>query len=176
MPDRVVLWGVLSIALLISVVTDLTSRRIPDVITYPTAILALAFRLWRGGLGDAETGLLSGLIAGAGAAGLLSIWAFRGKIGWGDVKLLFAVGAVFGYPLVTGALIFISLVGALQAVITIIWKGSVWATTRRVLMGLGQRLKLTRGETSKEEPHYIPYGVAIALGSFWAMWWDQSNP
>jgi prepilin peptidase CpaA len=176
MPDRLVLWGVLSIALLVSVITDLTSRRIPDFITWPTALLALAFRLWRGGVGDLDTGFLSGLIAASGAGGLLALWAFRGKIGWGDVKLLFAVGAVFGYPLITGALIFISLCGALQAVVTLIWKGSVWSTTRRVLVTFGKRLKLTKGETSQEEPHYIPYGVAIALGSFWAMWWEQSNP
>jgi Flp pilus assembly protein protease CpaA len=24
-------------------------------------------------------------------------------------------------------------------------------------------------------PRHIPYGVAIAVGTFWAMWWQQTN-
>src|SRR4051812_26611321 len=104
MDDRYVLWALLGVALLISVITDLVSRRIPDVVTYPTAALALGFRFYRDGLGDLEHGALSGLLAGVGAAGLLSLWAFRNKVGWGDVKLLLAAGCVFGYPLIMAAL------------------------------------------------------------------------
>ncbi len=176
MSDRVVLWSLLGVALLISVVTDLVSRRIPDVVTYPTALLALGFRFFREGVGDLEHGLISGAVAGLGAAALLSIWAFRNKVGWGDVKLLLAAGCVFGYPLVMGALVFVSLAGAMQAMVTIIWKGTVWTTLAGSLRRAGQKMRLVKGEpAAKEEPHYIPYGVAIALGCFWAMWWDRQG-
>jgi prepilin peptidase CpaA len=169
MGDRVVLWGLLTVALLVSMVTDLTSRRILDVITVPTALIALSYRLFEQGVGDLEGGFVSGLVAAVGCAGFFSIVALRGNMGWGDVKLLFAVGAVFGYPLAMSATLFISLVGFLLALVTLIWKGTVWTTVRSAL------LRFTKRKTTSEEPNYIPYGVAIALGSFWAMWWERTQ-
>lgn len=173
MPDRYALWGLLGVALLVSVVTDLKSRRIPDWVTYPTIALALGLRFWREGLGDFEHGLVSGLVSGLGAALLFTPGALRKKqgFGWGDVKLVAAAGAVFGYPLVMAALIFISLVGALQGIVVWIWTGSAASTVTRI----GQRLKLVKGTPKPGEQLKIPYAVAIALGCFWAMWWDQSN-
>jgi prepilin peptidase CpaA len=167
--DRVALWGLLAVALLVSVVTDLASRRIPDAVTYPTTALALLWRLWHGGIGDMDTGLVSGLVAAAGCAAFFAVVAWRGGIGWGDVKLMLAVGAAFGYPLAMSAALFIGLVGFLQALVTIIWKGAVWSTIRRTL------LRFTKQKTTSEEPNYIPYGVAIALGCFWAMWWEGTQ-
>lgn len=176
MSDRVALWSLLGVALLISVVTDLVSRRIPDVVTYPTAVIALGYRFFREGVGDLEHGLVSGLVAGLGAAALLSLWAFRKRVGWGDVKLLLAAGCAFGYPLIMAALVFVSLAGALQAMVTLIWKGTVWTTISGALRRAGQKIRVVKGEpTLKAEPHYIPYGVAIALGCLWTMWWDRNN-
>ncbi len=171
------LWIVLAIALVISVVTDVVSRRILDVVTFPTILLALVLRAYPfDGLGDAENGLLSGLLAGGASAGFFAVLAWRGgAFGWGDVKLVAAVGAVFGYPLIMGALLFISLAGALQAIVTLIWQGAVWDTVRAVGLKWGKRLKLSKDAVQGPSRH-IPYGVAIALGSFWAMWWDTSNP
>ncbi|MBK7860491.1 MAG: hypothetical protein IPJ65_18150 [Archangiaceae bacterium] len=87
------------------------------------------------------------------------------KIGWGDVKLMFAAGACFGWPLVLGALAFISLCSLLQGVVTLLWKGELAQT-------LGGMLRLKR--RAPGESLYIPFGVAIALGCFWAMWWDHA--
>ncbi len=101
--------------------------------------------------------------------------AWRGTFGWGDVKLVGAVGAVFGYPLIMGALLFISLAGALQAIVALIWQGAVWDTLRAVGSRWGKRLKLSKGGVVDVPARHIPYGVAIALGSFWAMWWDKSK-
>lgn len=169
------LWLVLAIALVISVATDIASARILDLVTYPTFAIALGLRFWQAGLGDAEHGVLSGLFAAAGAGGLFAILAWRGRaFGWGDVKLVAAVGAVFGYPLIMGALLFISLAGALQAIVTLIWQGAVWDTLRSVALKWGSRLKLSKA-TADAPARHIPYGVAIALGSFWAMWWDKAN-
>jgi prepilin peptidase CpaA len=165
--DRYVLWSLLGAALLVSVITDLKARRIPDWVTYPTALLALGFRFYRQGLGDLDTGLVSGLASASGAAAFFAFWALRRRIGWGDVKLVFAAGAAFGWPLVLAALAFISLCSFLQGLVTLIWKGEVAKT-------LGAMLRLKRGKEG--EPLYIPFGVAIALGCLWAMWWDRNNP
>ncbi|MBL8951994.1 MAG: prepilin peptidase [Myxococcaceae bacterium] len=161
---------------MISVVTDLASRRILDIITYPTALLALGYRLVAEGVGELEHGLVSGAVAGLGVGLVMLPWSLRkkGGIGWGDYKLLVAAGCAFGYPLVMAMLVFVSLAGALQAVVTLIWKGGVWTTLAASLRKMGQRLKLVKGDVQTEEPHYIPYGVAIALGCFWAMWWDRA--
>ena len=169
------LWLVLTIALVVSVVTDVVSRRILDLVTLPTAAIALGLRAWKQpGMGDIDQGVLSGLLGGGGAAVLFGFLALRGVFGWGDVKLVFAVGAVFGYPLIMGALLFISLAGALQAIVTLIWQGAVWDTLRSVGLRWGKRLKLSKQSVEAPARH-IPYGVAIALGSFWAMWWDRSG-
>jgi hypothetical protein len=45
---------------------------------------------------------------------------------------------------------------------------------RRAMVGLGKKLKLTQ-ETETGPSRHIPYGVAIALGSVWAMWWDGAG-
>lgn len=175
MAPKDILWLLLTVALVISVVTDVVSRRILDFVTYPTFAIALALRFWQGQLGDLESGVVSGLVAAAGAGGLFAVLAWRGgAFGWGDVKLVAAVGAVFGYPLIMGALLFISLAGALQAIVTLLWQGAVWDTLRTVALKWGSRLKLSKAAVDVPARH-IPYGVAIALGSFWAMWWDKSN-
>ena len=82
-----------------------------------------------------------------------------------------------GYPGVVAALIFISLVGSLQTIVTLIWQGAVWETIGSVFRRLASRVKLLDASKIQEPPgRHVPYGVAIALGSFWAMWWEHSQP
>jgi prepilin peptidase CpaA len=179
-PAEFALWSLLSVALLISVVTDLSSRKILDVVTYPAVAIALIVRFVYQGRGDVEHGLVSGAIGGAGAALVFALmnllWKKRG-FGWGDVKLVAAVGAAFGYPAVVAALVFISLVGALQVIVTLIWQGAVWETIGGVFRRLAVKAKLADPKKGEEpQQRHVPYGVAIALGSFWAMWWEHSQP
>jgi prepilin peptidase CpaA len=173
-PLKLLLEGVLGLALLISAFTDLASRRILDLVTYPTIAICLLLRAWEEGLGDSEHGALSGLIGLGGGAALFAILALFKKFGWGDVKLMAAVGAALGYPLILAALAFVSLSGALVAVVSLIWQGAVWDTARSLIVGIGKRLKLAKDGENPVQRH-IPYGVAIALGSVWAMWWDGAG-
>ena len=180
MPAEIALWSLLSVALVISVVTDLSTRRILDVVTYPALAILLGLRFVYEGVGDLEHGLVSGLVSAAGAAATFALvnlfWRKKG-FGWGDVKLIAAVGAAMGYPGVVAALIFISLVGSLQTIVTLIWQGAVWETIGSVFRRLASRVKLLDASKIQEPPgRHVPYGVAIALGSFWAMWWEHSQP
>jgi len=82
-------------ALLLSVVacvTDVRSRRIPNVLTFSGALIALVFHgLTNGlsGLGFAAAGLLVGL-------GVFFVPFALGGMGGGDVKLMAALGAWCG--------------------------------------------------------------------------------
>jgi len=172
---HIALWTVLAVALAISVVTDVLRRQILDVVTYPLVAVALGVRLWTEGVGGLETGLVSGVVAGAGLALLLVPGAMRGRMGWGDVKLMAGVGAVLGFPTVMAAAIFISLVGAVQAVVTLLWRGAVRETPGHKVRRWAVRVRLLDESAARVAGPHIPYGVAIALGTFWAMWWQYAS-
>lgn len=174
-PSHIALWIVLGVALVISVATDVLRRQILDVVTYPLMAVALGVRLWTEGVGDLQTGLVSGAVSGVGMALLLVPAAVRGKMGWGDVKLMAGVGAVLGYPTVMAAAAFISLVGALQAVVTLLWHGAAWETVGNMARRLAVRMRLMHESTEGASSRHIPYGVAIALGTFWAMVWQHDR-
>jgi prepilin peptidase CpaA len=173
-PVQIALWTILGVALLISVVTDLLGGRILDVVTYPAMSVSLVLRLAVEGVGDPSRGLVSGVIAALGAMALFAALAWRRKMGWGDVKLMGVVGATLGFPLVLAAVLFTSLAGALQAVVTLIWQGRL----RESLAGIGRRwamrLRLVPKGQAPGEQRHIPYGVAIAFGCAWAMWWEAA--
>ena len=174
-PTHIALWCLLGVALVISVATDVARRQILDVVTYPLVVLALGARWWSEGVGDLETGLVSGGVSGVGLALLLVPAAVRGRMGWGDVKLMAGVGSVLGFPAVMAAAAFISLVGALQAVVTLLWHGAVWETLGDLLRRWAVRVRLMQAEGASAPRRHIPYGVAIALGTFWAMWWQHDR-
>lgn len=152
---RLALWIGLAAVLLIAAAADLRWRWIPNVVTYPAFVLALLARAFFEGLGDLESGLLSGLAMGLLALAGFGLLAWRRKVEWGDAKLMAVVGAALGFPLALSAALFISLCGALQAVVLL----------------LLPRLSSRAGPA----PRSMPYAIPIALGSFWAMWWQHST-
>ena len=161
------LFSLLALTLLVAVVTDLTRRKIPDLLTFPALGLGLGLRLYFEGVGELTTGLLSGLAGLAATVAWFGAFALSKKgMGWGDVKLAGVMGAAFGMPLSLGALAFVSLAGAFQAVVSLIWQGALSDTVRGVLA------RKAEGPSDSTPKRQIPYGVAIALGSVWAMWWD----
>jgi prepilin peptidase CpaA len=164
---KVILFSLLVATVAVAVATDVTRRRIPDLLTYPAMALCLLARFWLEGVGELTTGLLSGL-AGL-CATVLWFGAFAlGKkgMGWGDVKLAGVMGAALGMPLTLAAMVFVSVVGAFQALVSLIWAGALSDTVRGVLA------RKVDDPNAKPVKRHIPYGVAIALGSIWAMWWD----
>ena len=168
-------WWLLGGALMVCLISDLRSRRIYDWVTLPVIALELVMRAWGEGLGDLERGALSGAVASLGAAGLFLIGARIGRgFGWGDVKLIGAVGATFGFPLVVSALVLISLCGAAQALLALLWTRALIQTLTRGARRVAAALRLLEAPPA-QAPRSIPYGVAIAIGSFWAMWWERST-
>ena len=161
------LFTLLAVTCLVGAVSDVTRRKIPDLLTYPAMALCLGARFWLEGVGELTAGLLSGL-AGLGAA-VLWFGAFalsKKSMGWGDVKLAGVMGAALGMPLTLAGLVFVSLAGSFQAIVSLLWAGALSDTVRGVLS------RKTGSPGANTQERHIPYGVAIALGSLWAMWWD----
>ena len=91
-PALVVLFGALSVA----TVTDLRHRRIPNVVTFPVALVGVALHALTGG---GWAALSSAVALCLWLAGGLAFWsASRGQgIGAGDVKMAMASGALLGF-------------------------------------------------------------------------------
>ncbi len=89
--------AVLTVGLLALVFFDVTALWLPDAITMPLIVLAAA-RSAVGGVPILRDALMSGFIL-AGAFGILYVVSGRRWIGFGDVKLVFLIGLLFGYPI-----------------------------------------------------------------------------
>jgi prepilin peptidase CpaA len=93
------LWASASIVL-VAVVSDIATRRIPNIVTMGGLVTGLAVH---GAAGVVDHGLVGGLrgvgfaVVGALACGLLPFLGWRkGEMGGGDVKLFAAIGALVG--------------------------------------------------------------------------------
>ena len=111
-------------ALITLTVIDLNTQLLPDVITLPLLWAGLLFNL-AGGLAP-----LSSAVWGA-VAGYLSLWSvyqlfklLTGKegMGYGDFKLLAALGAWLGVGMILPIILFASFTGALVGVSFIVLK------------------------------------------------------
>jgi leader peptidase (prepilin peptidase)/N-methyltransferase len=140
------IFGAYFLILILLLATDLDQRLLPDVITLPLIVAALAVRLL--GLLPDGFGPLWGavLVAVVLPAGLyaLSIPFGVGAIGIGDLKLLVSVGLVSG--LIRSIVGIVS--GALLAGVVVL----VLLVTRRVTLRT-----------------YIPFGPFLIVGAFWAV-------
>lgn len=91
------------LALLVITATDMLRFRVPNAVTYPGTLAALAAAVLMpdGNIGDA---LLAALLGG----GLFFVLAVitRGGIGLGDVKLAVLIGAALGLPVAFQALVY----------------------------------------------------------------------
>jgi prepilin peptidase CpaA len=76
----------------VACVTDLRSRRIPNVLTFGAALAGLVYQLATGGIDGLGQGALGWLV---GVAAFILPFALGG-LGGGDVKLLGALGAWLG--------------------------------------------------------------------------------
>lgn len=109
------------IALALAVI-DCEHQILPDVITYPTIVLGLAFS-FLGGLAGPFDALL-GAVVGAGlpalVIGLYKLVRGVEGMGWGDVKYLAGIGAAIGLAGCLWVLVAAAMAGALVGVVLIV--------------------------------------------------------
>ena len=145
---------------------DVTSRRIPNRLTYPAMLAALVVRLaflgWRG--------LLEGFLGLVLCGGIFFLLFVIHAMGGGDVKLMAAVGAWVGYHNAGKALIVCALAGGLIALGYVIVLKRYRTTFSNITSLI--RFHATSGVRVNPELNLssaravrMPYGVAIAAGA-----------
>ncbi len=150
---------------------DLTTRRIPNWLTFPAALLGLAIAtVGHGGQGAIASGL--GVLVGVLL--FFPIFALKG-LGAGDVKLLGALGAWLGAPLVFAVAFYTSLAGGVLAVGLIVKHRygrqamrNLWLLfTHWRVSGLRPLDNLTiETAAGPKLPYALPTAVGLAL-AFW---------
>lgn len=160
------LFGCLFGSLSIAAVTDLKSRRIPNIVTYSTiAFAVLIYSLVAGWTGLAFS--LKGTVCGLG---LLLVPYLLGGMGAGDVKLMAAVGAVLGVDHTVYAFLVVALLGGVVSVAVLVARGESLQVAKRLwnayccaFGGVGAAALQTDRKTLKQKG--LPYGVVIACGT-----------
>jgi len=179
---QVAIWVVLAVALAISVVTDLRTRKILNIVTFPTIALCLALRLAAGlrggdfwGPAVGGVGLASGLVGMAVSGILFFVMAAMGGMGMGDVKLAAAVGAGVGFPAVLPCLVFTGVAGGIEALVVLAWRRKLLEALGSMARSALQKVRRVNDDPSPRERTKIPYGVAIAAGTVWGVLWMASQ-
>lgn len=150
---------------------DVRTRRIPNSLTLPAAVLGLvAGTLLQGGAGtlSSVTGLLLGL------AVFFPLFLLRG-LGGGDVKLMGALGAWLGTSMIFGVAFYTALAGGVLAVALIArhrYGGQALRNLWLLLMhwrvfGIRPLDSLTLETSSGPK---LPYALPIATGLTLAFW------
>lgn len=105
--------GVAVAIALAAVVTDLKSRRIPNLLTFGAALAAIVAHGYAAGWTGAGTSIAGWLV---GAAFFFPFFALGG-MGAGDVKLMAAVGAWLGPGAIVWVALYSSIAGAVMALV-----------------------------------------------------------
>ena len=146
--------AVLAAAALAAAACDIKSRRIPNVLTGALAVAGVVTAGMSRGLPGAGVAL-----ATLAVMLLIGTYAFaRGWFGGGDVKLLAACCGLAGLPGSIALVLYVLVAGALLALVT--------AAARGRLVSLVRSTTLVAARGTPSQTTLLPYGVAIAGGSF----------
>ena len=161
--------GILVATLLVATYTDLAHRKIYNWNTYPAMGLGLGLAAGEA-LSENSWVWLWPSLFGFGLCALIFALPFLlSWLGDGDYKLLLGIGALQGAPMnsafVPNAIYNIALIGAIMALLLLIWRG-------QLLAGLRGSLRLITHPKIQaiHEHEQMPYGVAIAMGTLWTLW------
>jgi len=141
---------IFTLALITLTFIDFDTQLLPDDITLPLLWLGLLFNL-NHGFTDLKTAVIGAMI---GYLILWSVyWLFKivtGKegMGYGDFKLLGAIGAWFGWQIIPAVILLSSVIGAVVGIAMIAFRGKSGGTA-------------------------IPFGPFLALGGIAALFFGQ---
>ena len=147
--------------------TDVRHGKIFNYITVPSVLIGIALNAWFFGVPGLKNSLL-GLVIGFF---ILLILFYTGGIGGGDIKLLAAIGAIKGFPFILYAAFYGILAGGIMALFVMARYGILWQSLKNIFSRFYCLVipGLKYIPLDKEESHTLPYGVAIALGTVWAL-------
>lgn len=163
-----IVWGVVSLTLVVAAVIDGWKLKVPNWITFPMVISGWVFSTivfgWSG-LGCSLLGTALGL-------GLLLPAYAIGGMGAGDVKLLAGVGAWVGVTQTLWAFVVSALIGAVIAVGMVLYRGK-WRHHQAQFWGILSEILVIRDPEKlseiaaerKSSMMLLPYGIPIAIGT-----------
>jgi len=162
------------VALVISIaacVTDLRSRRIPNVLTFGAAVAGLLFHLVYGGPRGAGIAVLGWLVGCA----LFFLPFALGGMGAGDLKLVAALGAWLGPADTLWLVLYTGVAGGILALAVALARGYLRQALHNVWVLLaywrvaGVR-PLTEMTLAGGTGPRLAYGVAIMAGTMVTVW------
>lgn len=158
------------VAMPVAMITDLSTRRIPNLLTFPLVVAAIATRIYfQGwpGLGLALTGAMLAPIS-------LVILHGGKRPGMGDLKLAAGVGAALGPITAVASMLATALIGGVLAIVWMMRPGGLLADLLPTLLprvaALGKNEPGAGSDsTTNNALQTMPYGVAIGLGAMLIM-------
>ena len=155
-----ILTTVVLVACSVALATDLAARRIPNWLTLALALFALAFHATGGWSSFVVSLAIMSAVTGLG------LFAFtRGWLGGGDVKLLAAGAAAFGWPDCVDFLIYTSLAGGLISLAVLLQRRQAFTTLRNALRAMLYFRFENFERSAPAKGIMLPYAGAIALGA-----------
>lgn len=154
---------------LLAAAWDLLQGRIPNRLTYSGIVGGLALRVCLGGWRGLGDGLAAGLLGG----GIFFLFFLVRGMGAGDVKLMAAVGCWTGVRQALVIMLASAIAGGVLAVGYMVF----YKRGARTLQNIGELLRFhlsfglqSHPEINLQNPEAIriPYGVAIAAGTFYS--------
>jgi len=156
---------VLCVLLAAACVSDLRTRRIPNLLVVITAVSGVMFsavtKSFATGLTQAGAGLLTGL------AIWIPFYALR-MLGAGDVKLFAAAATFLGPRSAVDAAVYTALYGGALALLYMILHSGFKSTAIRLGNAMHQPSLLQNPATSNRRR--MPYAFAIAAGVLTVLW------
>ncbi len=151
-------------------VSDLRTRRIPNVVVLVLLTTGIVYSTWRSPVTPGLVRGVEGMLVG------FALWFpfyLLRLLGAGDVKLFAGAGAWLGPAGAVSAALVAALVGGVLALVVLAARGEVG----KVLARLGIRLALLRGGSAPAlaggANDGLPYGVAMAVGAAVVAWFPH---
>lgn len=155
---------------------DCRYRRLPNWLTLGGALFALAWRFGDGGMQSLMAGIWGGLVCGL----FLLLPFILHAAGGGDVKMLFAVGCVMGLRQTPTVILFTSLAGLLLMLVMLILGHADSRRLKHYVRSFfdwryDRKAAAAALPPKSTEKCRVPFGVAIAVGTWIAMLFDIST-
>lgn len=154
--------------LLLAVITDLSARKIPNLLV----LFGLVASLLLQSMTSEGAGWLNWLTGVAVAfACFIPLYLLRAMAA-GDVKLMMAVGGFLGYPLIITAVTYSYLAGGVIAICYVLIKGRGKLLMQNLYMMMVDRfikttsgVNVNDGQAFQQSAGSMPYAIAIAAGT-----------
>jgi prepilin peptidase CpaA len=156
---------------LVACVTDLRSRRIPNILTFGSALAALFYHLALGGM----AGLTGAAVGWAAGVAFFFVPFALGGMGGGDVKLMGALGAWLGAAATVWVVLYTGVAGGLLAIVVAAYRGYLGTALKNIWLllvhwrvtGLRPLGELTLEGSSAPR---LAYAVPIFAGTLVTTW------